>query len=226
MDGALGCDDLGEFRLIQLWVGSRRSRFHVKVLPEHHADLAAVRWFGVWRGRLVYARSRRWGHMHRHLTGTRGLGYSVVVDHRNGDPLDNRYPGNLFPTTQFVNRWNVNHGEMRGVRWIPDRGAYKVTIPIDGRSVHLGFIRDKMEAIELRQLHQKRVCGFEVKNTFTKLNWCGCYLNASKLTQKIDYGTKIHTPSPIATDFLSSIAGSAERAAELERAWKRNRPLF
>ena len=201
--------------MIRLWDGRQRGKFYTKVSPEHYDHLRLIRWGGEWSGRLLYARGTVNGEcwrMHRYITGTRDEW--IPVDHRNGDPLDNRYPGNLFPTTPSINAWNRNLGRMRGIKWIPRSRTFKVTISTKGKQITVGYVDSEIEAIELRRLNERLICGIELKNNFTGISWCGCRLSASELTIKHNFGRSKRV-NKLAEEFIRGLQGSRERGIEL-----------
>ena len=80
--------------------------------------------------------------LHRELLGlTKGDG--VVVDHRNGDRLDNRRR-NLYLTTRAKNAQNLEardttKSRMRGVHWLSTRQQWLAKIHIEGRVYQLAM---------------------------------------------------------------------------------------
>jgi hypothetical protein len=99
--------------------------------------------------------------LHRHLTGApKGL----LVDHRNGDPLDNRR-GNLRVTTQQINQVNRKRVDSRNTSGV--RGVFRARtkaerwtakIGVDGRMVELGRFATIEEAAEARRLAELAPC--------------------------------------------------------------------
>lgn len=75
--------------------------------------------------------------LHTFLTGW------PLVDHINGDGLDNRR-ANLRPATDTENRRNArrrtdNTSGFRGVHWHKARGTWRARISVDGQRVCLGY---------------------------------------------------------------------------------------
>lgn len=71
-----------------------------------------------------------------------------MVDHINGDPLDNR-KSNLRYTNPTLNQANANRvtGEKyRGVYWSKQSRKWHAALKAYGRQVHLGFFDDPVEA--------------------------------------------------------------------------------
>lgn len=101
-----------------IWLSGERSKgLHVKIDPCYHDEISKVKWYLTQDG---YARSSQYGSMHRYVAKLRGdnvEGY--MVDHVNGDRLDNRST-NLRITTAKGNAKNRHndpvHNELVGVR--------------------------------------------------------------------------------------------------------------
>lgn len=75
----------------------------------------------------------------------------VEVDHRNGDPLDNRRE-NLRLATTSQNQMNARKCSTptssiyKGVHWEPDRSKWGARIKADGKYLRLGRFNDEAEA--------------------------------------------------------------------------------
>jgi hypothetical protein len=84
--------------------------------------------------------------MHRELVQPPD-GY--VIDHVNGDGLDNRR-ANLRPATVAQNAWNAGKRNPRsgykGVCLAKDKGLWRAAIVCNGQRKHLGYFRDKRDA--------------------------------------------------------------------------------
>lgn len=108
-----------------------------KVDREDFERVTRLRWYA-WRSAgLVYARSTRDKlAMHRFVLGDIPSG--MVVDHINGDGLDNRR-SNLRICTQRENSRNrgAKRG-FRGVSWKADIGRWRARIMVDRREISLG----------------------------------------------------------------------------------------
>jgi hypothetical protein len=111
------------------------------------AVLAAGRWRPVADGLTTYARTNTgrhtWVSLHTFLTGW------SMVDHRNGDGLDNRR-ANLRPATKAENAANSRKQRGRtspykGVTWHKQRGRWQVQITVSGRTIYLGLFDDPAE---------------------------------------------------------------------------------
>ncbi|MBP8972305.1 MAG: HNH endonuclease [Anaerolineae bacterium] len=75
---------------------------------------------------------------------------SELVDHINGDPLDNRRQ-NLRLATSHQNHQNRrvkgnSHTGLKGVGWHKERGQYYARIQLQGIRVHLGFFKTAEDA--------------------------------------------------------------------------------
>jgi hypothetical protein len=107
-------------------------------------DFARAVSVGSWnakaRGRNLFYAQRKFGrahvHLHTFLTGW------PLVDHRNGDGLDNRR-ANLREATHTQNTWNArrrsdNTSGFKGVSQRRSDGKWVAYIGIDRRQVYLG----------------------------------------------------------------------------------------
>lgn len=125
------------------------------------ADLAQFsRWRWTRQVRGGYARrSTRNGtrsktvYLHREIMSA---GADDVVDHINGDTLDNRR-ANLRLTTAFGNQQNRRNADNEGVTWVPSRNRWCAKIGLNGRSHHLGFYAQRTEAEEVRKYVRGRL---------------------------------------------------------------------
>jgi len=79
----------------------------------------------------------------------RYLSDSYVIDHINGNGLDNRR-ANLRLATVAQNAWNSKKRNPRsgykGVWFAADKGLWRASIVCHGRRIHLGYFKDKMAA--------------------------------------------------------------------------------
>jgi hypothetical protein len=82
----------------------------------------------------------------------------VLVDHRNGDSLDNRRSTNLRLATNQENQRNQvrvrGRSRYKGVAWNCRRRQWQAKISVDGRDVHLGWFRADAEAEAARAYNQ------------------------------------------------------------------------
>lgn len=85
-----------------------------------------------------------------------------VVDHINGDPLDNR-KGNLRIVSHSQNRWNGrnksnNKSGVSGVRWRKDRKKWEMSITGNGERIIKHFARFE-DAVKFRREEEERRYG-------------------------------------------------------------------
>ena len=93
--------------------------------------------------------------MHHLIIGKPPKG--MVVDHINGNKLDNR-KSNLRFVTHQQNSFNskkrippkkgVNPSKHKGVTWRNDRNKWRATITIDGKRLYLGLFESEDDAAE------------------------------------------------------------------------------
>ena len=74
-----------------------------------------------------------------------------VVDHINGNGLDNR-KANLRVVSQEENNWNSARGmgqgksKYKGVRYSSSKGIWRAALCSKGKQIHLGYFKDEAEA--------------------------------------------------------------------------------
>lgn len=73
-----------------------------------------------------------------------------IVDHINGNPLDNRRLNLRACNTKQNNRNSTIHKDnksgFKGVHYMKDRNKWASQIRVDGKKINLGFYKDKIEA--------------------------------------------------------------------------------
>ncbi len=152
----------------------------VALVDDADKDLAAFTWHasGAAPGYFYAARSyRKEGkqhrvQMHRLIASRVGeIGPKMVVDHINGDTLDNRRE-NLRIVSQQVNIRNrkaanrTSVSGIRGVRFYRPNGKWAASIsireegrPNGQRTVHLGYFATAEEATAARKAGEERLWG-------------------------------------------------------------------
>lgn len=101
-----------------------------------------------WTARTSQKESNKKLLMHRViLSAPKG----VMVDHRDGDSLNNRRSTNLRLVTNQQNTCNRgpqrnNKSGYKGVSWVPRARKWMGRIRINNRVIHLGYFADKLEA--------------------------------------------------------------------------------
>ena len=133
----------------------------ILVDDEDYDSLITHRWH-ISKG---YAWTRKYGKnpsrtpMHRILMSPP---QGFVVDHINGNPLDNRKT-NLRICTEAENNRNVSiqsrsTSGLKGVSWYSAGNKWKAQIKVNGKRIHIGYFTNKEEAYEAyckkgRELH-------------------------------------------------------------------------
>ncbi len=104
----------------------------------------------------------RHGHVIITINGGRYLAHRLVwlliygewpseeIDHKNGDPGDNRLE-NLRAATHAQNMRNcrnrsTNTSGLKGVRWRPDKSKWVARIQHEGKDIHIGYFSTAEEA--------------------------------------------------------------------------------
>lgn len=93
--------------------------------------------------------------MHRYIMNAQP---GQVIDHINGDKLDNRRENLRFVTTSQNNHLRRGCKKMRGV-WITPKGKYKAYIKKKGRFTHIGIYDTPEEAVANHNLEAKKLYG-------------------------------------------------------------------
>jgi hypothetical protein len=124
---------------------------------EFYDEIARFKWFAM-KGWSTYYAGRnvriddvkRRVLMHRYVAERAGLDVSGLIDHRNGNGLDNRV-ANLRPATVAQNRMNSrpqsrNECGFKGVRFNKKVGRWVANITVSKRQRHLGYFDSPEEA--------------------------------------------------------------------------------
>lgn len=98
--------------------------------------------------------------MHRYLLDAPE---GMQVDHINGDPLDNRRENLRLatPAQNQANRRKRSGGSSvyKGVSWHKKGRAWRATINLDRKQIHLGFFKDQTEAAKAYDAKAKELFG-------------------------------------------------------------------
>lgn len=91
--------------------------------------------------------------MHRYILGIENP--KVIVDHINGNPLDNRRE-NLRLCTREENAknhraWSKNKTGIAGIQYMQKQDKYRVRITVEGKEIFLGYYKTLKEAKDARQ---------------------------------------------------------------------------
>lgn len=108
---------------------------------------------GCYNGRgLIVVCDYKSYHVHRVIYFLHfGIWPSGVIDHINGNPLDNR-PENLRSVTQgqntrsYAKKRKGSTSQYRGVHWFKRDGAWQAQIMYEGQKHHLGYFLVEEEA--------------------------------------------------------------------------------
>lgn len=87
--------------------------------------------------------------LHRQIMGL-SKGDGVKVDHINGDSLDNRKSNLRIATSaqnsQNARKYSVNTSGYKGVTWSKNRSKWQAQTSFLGRTLYIGYFKDKEEA--------------------------------------------------------------------------------
>lgn len=126
----------------------------VALIDEADAErVLSRRWSATWSGDRWYAQTRigqRPVRMHRFLMDAQP---GEVIDHRNGNGLDNRRVANLRRATQQQNLFNIGKSgggtsRFKGVCWDKARNKWLAQIRSGGKSIRLGRFENEAEAAQ------------------------------------------------------------------------------
>jgi HNH endonuclease len=136
----------------------------VTVVDAHNFErLNALAWNAYWhpRTKTFYARLGHSGqHMQRIIMNAKP---GQLIDHHNGDTLDNR-ENNLRVATHAQNASNRkvhcnNKSGHKGVYWRDDMRAWQVSINCEGKRFHLGYFPKQEDAINARHKAERQHFG-------------------------------------------------------------------
>ena len=165
---------MGEGVMMQIPEIIELSRGQWTIVDEDDVAVAlqtSERWVAHRRGRHFYAAAGRGGRLslHRVLTGARD---GEIVDHINGDTLDNRRC-NLRIVTPSQNAQNMTPREggssqYKGVAWDESHGKWHALITHNGVRVHLGFFDDETRAARVYDEEALRRFGEYARPNYVK----------------------------------------------------------
>jgi hypothetical protein len=147
------------------------SNGHTVTIDAEDSWACSWAWIAVRKGHVWYVCRTVYSHGGRHNKKTRriylhrvvlklGSGGGMVVDHLNGDGLDNR-KSNLRVVTSSQNQRNragaqVNSASgVRGVYWHAQRSKWAAAIRVQGKNISLGLHDDMTAAIAARLAGEK-----------------------------------------------------------------------
>jgi hypothetical protein len=160
------------FRRIKLTRG-----LYAKVDPEDYPRLSKYKWYATSvKNKRVYAERSVWYRnkkkrnilMHREILFYARVKNRLLVDHINGDGLDNR-KANLRTATAQQNSWNSRaYGKSiyKGIWQVKETGKWCARIKVNGKVRNLGRFNDEAEAAKAYDRAAKEACG-----EFAKLNF-------------------------------------------------------
>lgn len=107
-----------------------------------------------------YIKTREGQYIHRIIMNCPN---DLVVDHINGDKLDNRKE-NLRICTQQQNKFNhktykTNISGYSGISWHKKANKWRVRIQVDNKEIYLGLFDDLAKAIEVRKQAEEKYFG-------------------------------------------------------------------
>ena len=120
-----------------------------------------------WNSTNKYIANSKKGFLHRYVMNYNG---KDIVDHINGNPLDNRKE-NLRVITQKQNTMNKKSAKNStskyiGVRWNKRKNKWNAMIKINNKGIHLGTFSDEDEAAKARDIGTQKYFGIYGKLNF------------------------------------------------------------
>ena len=141
---------------------------------EDYEELVKHKWYAQKRGNLYYAergvyeKKTRKRHLVRMSHQVLGVLPGIVIDHINGNPLDNR-KSNLRICTLGENARNARKtrgtSKYKGVRWYKPLRKWRAQIWHNNKSIHLGYFTNEQEAAKIYNKKAKELFG-----EFARLN--------------------------------------------------------
>lgn len=132
-------------------------------------DDADFTWLSQWSWHFTggYARRTACWHgqkhtlfMHRELLRA---GPDQLVDHINGNRLDNQRANLRIVSPTINSRNRLMRGGYRGVFFKQDKNRYEAYITVQGKRVYLGLFKTAEEAFRRRQAGEKEFWGYTVE---------------------------------------------------------------
>jgi len=111
---------------------------------------------------------KRWSRvlMHRQIIP---VPHPLVIDHINGDGLDNR-KANLRPATIAQNAWNsrkkTNRSKFKGIWFAKDKNMYRAAIWTNGKRHYLGSFKTPTQAAKAYDDAAKKLHGHFARTNF------------------------------------------------------------
>jgi HNH endonuclease len=119
-------------------------------------------WNAYWhpRTKTYYARRAHGPHMQRFIMGAKP---NQLVDHRDGDTLNNRRKNLRYATSaQNASNRKVHSNNKyghKGVYWRADMSAWQVSIYCNGKRIHLGYYPQLSDALAARHSAEREHFG-------------------------------------------------------------------
>jgi len=125
----------------------RDQMVHVLVDGEDERRFSDTRLYANDRGYVSYVCGDKTFRLHRSIVNAPD---GKVVDHINGNPLDNRRSNlRICTTAQNLRNSKSRNGGAKGVRWKPRDGKWEAIIKIDYKDYSLGTYHNKTEAVRV-----------------------------------------------------------------------------
>lgn len=112
------------------------------------------------KGRVMSKGRKKGIFMHRYLFGMIEYEKGKIIDHKNGNGLDNRRKRNLHQVSHVENNQNCHNARkqsksgIRNVHWVEKRGFWQVDLCVNKKTVYIGTYNDiedaKKAAIQAR----------------------------------------------------------------------------
>ena len=132
--------------------------------------------------------NKRYSAHHLAWLYTHGAFPKDLLDHINGNPLDNRI-ANIREADHRQNAGNVNlsqrnHSGARGVSWFKRDQKWRVRLTRNGKDCHIGLFETKQEAIDAYAEAAKEFFGEFVREDSLVQQSCGVRRSSVKMKPK------------------------------------------